>query len=184
VAVGRKGSHLIAARRWPLLAEFSVHDSVPFFQVKAIANFLRDSYLSGEIDTVEVAYSVYVNALRQEPLLRKLLPWDGLGEDLQKFHALLPGEANSLPQDGRKLLVEPTPELLLETLLEGFFRRELFHILLEAKAAEQGARMVAMKAATDNAEALTRELQLVYNRARQASITNEILEITAGRELR
>jgi F-type H+-transporting ATPase subunit gamma len=156
-----------------------VNDGLPFHQVKAIANFLRDSYLSGEIDSVEVAHPLHVNALRQEALLETLIPWNGLEENLRKFRELLPAAAAPLPIDGRDLCVEPSLPSLLETLLEGFFRRELFHLLLESKAAEQCARMVAMRAATDNAETLAKELQGLHNRARQAAITDEILEITA-----
>jgi F-type H+-transporting ATPase subunit gamma len=180
VAVGKKGSQFLAAGKRELLAEFSINDRVPFFQVRALANFLRDRYLAGEIDSVEVLFPFYINTLHQEPTWRRLLPLDAtnLAESLGWQRKVLASEAKPLPDDRRELLLEPSPLELLETLLESFFRRELYHVLLEAKAAEQSARMVAMKTATDNAEDLARELRLEYNKARQANITNEILEIT------
>jgi F-type H+-transporting ATPase subunit gamma len=180
IAVGRKGSQFLAARGKELLAEFSTNDRVPFAQVRHLANFLRDSYLSGTIDTVEVVYPLFVSTLEQRVFWKKLLPLDGLAENLRGRRALLPAAGNPLPEDRRALLVEPSRARVMEKLMEEFFRRALFQLLLEAKAAEQSARMVAMKLATDNAEALAKELRLEFNKLRQATITGEILEITAA----
>jgi F-type H+-transporting ATPase subunit gamma len=177
IAVGRKGSSHLAARRRDLLAEFSVNDNVPFFQVRPIANFLRDAFLRGEIDTVEIVHSVFVSTLEQRAEWIKLLPLANLTENL--LHRL-PADGSSLPADPRPLLVEPSRERVADCLLESLFRRELYHRLLESKAAEQSARTVAMKAATDNAEALAKDLRLEYNKIRQAAITEEILELTAA----
>jgi F-type H+-transporting ATPase subunit gamma len=118
--------------------------------------------------------------LEQRVLWKKLLPLDGLAENLRSRKALLPTAGKSLPQDGRPLLVEPSRLRVLEKLMEEFFRRALFQLLSEAKAAEQSARTVAMKLATDNAEALAKDLRLEFNKLRQATITGEILEITAA----
>ncbi|MDR3117197.1 MAG: ATP synthase F1 subunit gamma [Puniceicoccales bacterium] len=180
VAIGRRGAQLLAARGKELLAEFSINDRVPFAQVRSIANYLRDIYLSGTVDTVEVLYPVFVNTLEQRVLAKKLLPLDGLAENLRSRRAILPALGNPLPEDPRPLLVEPSRARLAEKLVEEFFRRELFQLLLEAKAAEQSARTVAMKLATDNAEALAKELRMEFNKLRQATITGEILEITAA----
>jgi F-type H+-transporting ATPase subunit gamma len=182
VAVGQKGAQMLTARRWPLLAEFSINDNVPFFQARALADFLRNSYLSGEIDSVEVVHPIFVNVLRQEPIWEKLLPFTDLAQNLQRRQTLLPTSGTALPHDPRELKVEPSLEELWEILLGSFFCKELYHIILESKAAEQSARMSAMKAATDNADALAKELQLSYNKARQSAITDEILEITASAE--
>jgi F-type H+-transporting ATPase subunit gamma len=180
VAIGKKGGQLLASLRLPLLGEFSVGDDVPYFQARAAANFLRDAYLSGEIDSVEVVHPLFINTLRQEPVWLRLLPMVGLGENCRARWDLLPNSGEALPRDSRELSVEPSMGQLLESLLESFFQRAFHHILLEAKAAEQSARMVAMKAATDNAETLAKELALAYNKVRQAAITAEILEITAA----
>ncbi|MDR2030324.1 MAG: ATP synthase F1 subunit gamma [Puniceicoccales bacterium] len=180
IAIGRKGAQFLAARGMDLLAEFSLNDQVPFFQVRSIANHLIDCYLSGKIDTVEVVYPFFVNTLEQRVLWKKLLPFQNLAENLP-IRRVLPVEGGDpLPKDGRPLLVEPSRAVVVAKLVEEFFRLELFQLLREAKAAEQSARMVAMKTATDNAEALAKELRMKCNKVRQATITDEILEITAA----
>ncbi|MDR2664083.1 MAG: ATP synthase F1 subunit gamma [Puniceicoccales bacterium] len=181
VAVGKKGAQLLRAFRLPLLGEFPSNDGTPYHRARALANFLRDAYLSRSIDSVEFAHPVFVNTLRQEPVLVRLLPLEGLAENLRRRRELLPGAGKPMPEDGRELCVEPSLGRILEALLESFFQREVYHILLEAKAAEQSSRTVAMKVATDNADALAKELTLAYNKARQAAITEEILEITAAK---
>ncbi|MDR2576558.1 MAG: ATP synthase F1 subunit gamma [Puniceicoccales bacterium] len=178
VAIGKKGAQLLLANGLPLLAEFPMNDGMPFFQARAVANFLKNAYLSGEIDSVEFVYPLYVNTLHQEALLKKILPLADSRDHLLKKCALLPKEGEPLPLDPRELCIEPSLAELLTALVEHFFQLEIYHLLLEAKAAEQSARMVAMKAATDNAEELIKELEIAYNNARQATITNEILEIT------
>jgi F-type H+-transporting ATPase subunit gamma len=85
-----------------------------------------------------------------------------------------------MPEDPRDLIIEPSPDAVMRALVEGFFRETLYHLLLEAKAAEQSARVVAMKTATDNAESIGRTLNLEYNKARQTAITNEIIEISGA----
>jgi F-type H+-transporting ATPase subunit gamma len=179
VAVGKKGGQLLAACRLPVMGEFSVNDGVPYHRSRAIANFLRDAYLRGEIDSVEVACPLFVSTLRQTPVILRLLPLDGLAENLRTKRDMLPSAGPALPVDGREIAVEPSPSRAIESLLESFLQKEIHHILLEAKAAEQSARMVAMKAATDNAESFAKELLLSYNKVRQAAITAEILEIRA-----
>ncbi|MDR0679067.1 MAG: ATP synthase F1 subunit gamma [Puniceicoccales bacterium] len=181
VTVGRKGTQLLCPFRLPLLGEFSINDGVPYRQARALANFLRDAYLSRQIDSVEFAYPLFVNTLHQEPVLVRLLPMEWSAKDLRRRWELLPNGGERLPEDSRELCVEPSLERILEALLESFFQREVYHILLESKAAEQSSRTVAMKGATDNADALAKELTLAYNKARQAAITEEILEITASR---
>jgi F-type H+-transporting ATPase subunit gamma len=180
VTVGKKGTQLLNTLRLPLLGEFSINDGVPYNQARALANFLRDAYLSHQIDSVEFAYPLFVNTLRQEPVLVRLLPMDGLAENLRRRWELLTGDGERLPEDSRELCLEPSLERILEALLESFFQREVYHILLEAKASEQSSRTVAMKGATDNADALAKELTLAFNKARQAAITEEILEITVS----
>jgi F-type H+-transporting ATPase subunit gamma len=181
VAVGKKGTQLLTAKNLPPVAEFSVASEVPFFQARAVADFLRDAYLAGEVDSVEVAHPLYVNTLRQETILRQLLPLDGAAKNLLRRSELLHSEGEPLPADPRELFLEPSLSEILEMLAESFLRLEIYHLLLESKAAEQSARMVAMKMATDNAEDLAKELELAHNKARQAAITDEILEISSAK---
>ncbi|MDR2668265.1 MAG: ATP synthase F1 subunit gamma [Puniceicoccales bacterium] len=180
VAIGKKGGQLLAAAKLQLIGEFSVNDGVPYHMARAVANFLRDAYLCKEIDAVDVVHPLFINTLRQNPVAQRLLPLDGLGENIRAKRDMLPDIGRPLPEDGREITVEPSLARLVETLLESFLQKEMHHILLEAKAAEQSARMVAMKAATDNAEIFAKELLLSYNKARQAAITAEILEIRSA----
>jgi F-type H+-transporting ATPase subunit gamma len=180
ISAGKKGAQFLASRRLPLLAEFPLSDRVPFHEARSIADFARDAYLRGEIDTIEVVSAVYINTMYQQPLLHTLLPLKSLHESVEKQRKLLHREKEAMPEDPRDLIVEPSAEVLMQALVDGLFREMLYHLLLEAKAAEQSARMVAMKTATDNAESIGRELNLAYNKARQAAITNEIIEISSA----
>ncbi|MDR1456533.1 MAG: ATP synthase F1 subunit gamma [Puniceicoccales bacterium] len=180
IAAGKKGKQFLASRQLALLAEFPFTDGIPFHEVRSLADFARDAYLRGEIDSIEVASTVYVNTICQRPILQTLLPLKFLCDGIVEQRKLLRRESNAMPEDPRDIVIEPTPDALMQALVESVFRETLYHLLLEAKAAEQSARMVAMKTATDNAEAIGRTLNLEYNKARQAAITNEIIEISSA----
>lgn len=130
---------------------------------------LLDLYLSGEIDKVVVIYNRFVNTMTQAPEVEQLLPL--MSTDLDK------GKKNAYAWD---YIYEPSPEALLEELVMRFVESRAYQALVENIACEQAARMVAMKSATDNAGDMIKELQLVYNKARQASITQELAEIVGG----
>lgn len=180
IAVGKKGAQYLVRQKRDLLGQFSVSDRVQFAEIRGLADFLKDLYLREEVDSVEVIFPLFVSTMHQEPMVQKLLPINDIGDDVRR-QAMALNEAHlALPKDERQLLVEPSVSRMMNLLPEAFFRQSLYHILLEAKAAEQSARMVAMKTATDNAKELARQLSLEYNKARQAAITNEIIEITAA----
>ncbi|HDL5698659.1 TPA: F0F1 ATP synthase subunit gamma [Mannheimia haemolytica] len=133
-----------------------------------IVNGMVNSYREGEIDEVYVVYNRFVNTMSQKPTVQQLLPLPALEND-------------SLEQTGSwDYLYEPNPQALLDSLLVRYLESQVYQAVVDNLASEQAARMVAMKAATDNAGNLINELQLVYNKARQASITNELNEIVAG----
>ncbi|MGF1450592.1 MAG: ATP synthase F1 subunit gamma [Opitutales bacterium] len=179
VAVGKKASQFLSRTKRQLLASFSVSDAVRFQEIRPVLQLLRESYESGEIDTIEVLYPRFVNTMVQEPVLRKVAPVTDLAEKLSEIRAhynINLAEA----QDDREYILEPSYKEMIGELAEMYLRREIFHMTLEAKASEHSARMVAMKAATDNAKKLVQELTLSYNKARQAAITQEILEISAA----
>ncbi|MDR1438437.1 MAG: ATP synthase F1 subunit gamma, partial [Puniceicoccales bacterium] len=180
IAVGKKSAAFVASMGWQLLAEFPLNDNVPFHEVRSIANFARDAYLGGTIDSVEVASTLYVNTLIQKPTLQTLLPFDFIEKNIAIQRELLGENSETFPDDERELIIEPAIAPMVQSLGESFFRETLYHLLLESKAAEQCARMVAMKTATDNAESLVKELNREYNKIRQAFITNEITEISSG----
>jgi F-type H+-transporting ATPase subunit gamma len=177
VAIGRKGAQFLARAKRDMVAEFSVNDRVPFADVKTAVEFLVQQYLEGTVDTVEVIYPRFKNTLVQEPTVRPLLPLSGVAD----FVSHLRAEAgDSKPADHRDMLFEPNAQTVLEALLPFYVNRYVYQIILSAKASEHSARMVAMKTAKDNATKLIGDLTLEYNKARQAGITQEILEIAAA----
>ncbi|HGO5855255.1 TPA: F0F1 ATP synthase subunit gamma [Mannheimia haemolytica] len=133
-----------------------------------IVNGMVNAYREGEIDEVYVVYNRFVNTMSQKPTVQQLLPLPALEND-------------SLEQTSSwDYIYEPNPQALLDSLLVRYLESQVYQAVVDNLASEQAARMVAMKAATDNAGNLINELQLVYNKARQASITNELNEIVAG----
>lgn len=175
--VGRKGAQFIARTRREMVADFSVHDRVPFNEVKVITEFMVKQYLEGIIDTIEVIYPRFKNTLVQEPIFRPVLPLENLHEFVA--HAEEAGGHKPV-EETREMLFEPNPTQVLEALLPFYVNRHVYQLVLSAKASEHSARMVAMKTAKDNATKLLDDLTLDYNKARQASITQEILEIAAA----
>jgi len=180
VCVGRKASQYFARLKHEVLADFQIGDRIAFREVRQISEYMEKEFLEGRIDTVEVLYPSFVNTLRQEPMLVKLLPFSGLTEELNRLRDLFPEALRTPIDDRREMLFEPSDREVLEAFPPVFLRQEIYQMMLSAKASEHSARMVAMKSATDNAEALIGDLTLDYNKARQSAITNEILEISSA----
>jgi len=181
ITVGRKAKQYISRAKRDLFADFPVSDKVTFSEIRPMLKLLIDTFKKGEIDTIEVAYPSFVNVLVQEPLIQSLLPIVGLHEvvdQLRKRVTELPSiEARN---DSRDMMFEPSVETILGSLPDLYIKVIIHQLILESRAAEHCARMVAMKAATDNASTLIDDLTLDYNKARQAAITQEILEIAAA----
>ena len=178
-AVGRKGVQFLARTKRDMVADFQVTDRVVFSDVKAAAEFLIKQYLDGVIDTIEVIYPRYKNTLVQESRVRPVLPLKSLREFLVSVQSET-GIVAATPADDREILFEPGAQQVLEALLPFYIHRQIYQFVLSAKASEHSARMVAMKTAKDNATKILGELTLEYNKARQAAITQEILEIAAA----
>lgn len=178
ISIGRKGTNYLVRNQRPLIAKFSISDHVLFSEVRPVLEFSIQAFEDGTIDTLEVAYAQFVNTLVQKPTLVPLLPISSL----QAFLEAAAREQEEPPpiRDPREMFFEPSTEQVLNALLPLYIRKRLFQLILEAKASEHSARMVAMKAATDNARELTDILSLQYNKIRQAMITQEILEIGAA----
>jgi F-type H+-transporting ATPase subunit gamma len=176
--IGRKGAQFIARTHRNMVADFTVTDRVPFAEVKVVVEFMVKQYLEGEIDTVEVIYPRFKNTLVQEPILRPVLPLASVKEFVSNASADAGGMSAST--DTREMQFEPNPAQVLEALLPFYVNRHIYQLVLSAKASEHSARMVAMKTAKDNATKLLGDLTLEYNKARQAGITQEILEIAAA----
>ena len=179
VSVGRKGRQFLSRTSRELLADFEIGDAVEYTKVKQLTEFMIDKYLSGEVDTVEILYPRFVNVLTQAPSFGKLLPITGLDDMITELRGkdAQPFESSS---DDRNFVFEPDPVSILNELLPLFVDREAYQAILSARASEHSARMVAMKTAKDNASKLLDSLTLQFNKARQAAITQEILEIAAA----
>lgn len=179
IAVGRRASQFLGRTQRDLLADFTLPDKPTFSDVRKIVDFLLRSYDDGTIDTIEILYTSFVNTLRQEPDLLRLFPLNDLDEMNAKLHERFGVLDHQVPKDNREILIENRDKLLAE-LASLYLKQEIFQLVLESQASEHSARMVAMKTATDNAGNLIDDLTLQYNRARQAAITQEILEISAA----
>jgi len=177
VASGKKGASFLARTGRNMIADFALSDNPTFLQTKAISKFCLQKFLSGEVDRVDVLYPKFVNTLVQKPLLVTLLPITD-----EKAAGVSPTGTvhTSNEATGAQYLFEPDADEVLNSVLPYYFHFEVFQMILDARASEQSARMVAMKSATDNAKSLVKDLTLEYNKARQASITTELLEITTA----
>lgn len=180
ITVGRKATQFISRTGRQLLADFPLTDHVGHSEVRTIVEYMLKLFLDREIDTIEILYSGFVNTLVQEPRLRTVVPMAGLRESIAEIKRRFKLDLADTEGDEREFIFEPSAEQLMEVLPPLFVKVVVSQFILEAKASEHSARMVAMKAATDNAKTLTGDLTLMYNKARQAAITQEILEISAA----
>jgi F-type H+-transporting ATPase subunit gamma len=176
ITAGRRAAQYIARTRRQLIAEFAYGDSPRYAEAKAIAACARDLFLKGEVDQVQVVATRFINTLSQEPVSIECLPVGAI-KGLK-----LPGvpSEEELAANTVEYLFEPNPEAFLGYLLSHYLNIYIYQVLLNAKASEQSARMVAMKNATDNANTLIKDLTLEYNKLRQGKITTELLEIVGG----
>jgi len=174
VGVGRKGVGTLRFRRFDLAAEFTGFTDQPrYSDAQAIAHRLAELYTNEDVDRVVIVYNAFQSALVQRVTVTELLP---LSEDL------LEADEQERTDDARHgdFIYEPEPEQILERLLPVYLETEIYRALLESAASELGSRMTAMRNASKNAGELIDTLTLAMNRARQAEITQEILEVVAG----
>lgn len=166
VVVGRKGRDFMIRSGQEVRAEFTqLGDRPSIVDIQPITHIVIDDYTNGLIDEVYVSYTRFVNTMNQRPVLWRLLPVEPT--------AIEPGQ-------NVEYIYEPSPAEVLAELLPRFVEKELYHVILEAIASEQSARMVAMRSATDNAKEIVEELTLTYNKVRQEMITKELLDIVGG----
>lgn len=184
ITVGKKLRQQIAKVGGNLIADWHIGDPVPFNDAKPIAKFVTEKFLEGDYDKITVAFNNFVSTLTQEPWVSQLLPIEAdtlaerrayEGVDKDSVHETNKNEALSLDY-----MFEPNAEGVLDKLLPLYINFQVYQMLVEARASEHSARMVAMKSATDNAEGMIKDLTLEYNKLRQAAITSELLEITTA----
>ncbi len=190
VAVGKKAISYAAKKKLNLVSGFSgFGDFIEPQETSLLTDKLISGYLSGDWDEVITISTHFRSTLKQEVLMRQILPVDL--EKIQKtIDEVVPetGKYSEFKQISRlamsansavDYMFEPSPEELIEDLVDHLVRMQIYHIVLEANASEHSARMVAMKTASDNAKELSENLNLEYNKARQANITKELIEITS-----
>ena len=187
IAIGRKAVEFTRREKKELLAEYTnIGDNVTLADVYDMSAKVMDAFASGTYGEVDVLYQNFLSTFEQEPTKRNILPFDpaeigyimrGIRPKTGKF------SENTSEQDGKiTYTVEPSAEEVLDTLIPQLVQIMLYHALLESKACEHSARMVAMKNATDKSKEVVKALTIQYNKARQAAITAEVSEITAGVE--
>ena len=174
VAAGRKGVQYLARTKRQLISDFALKDAPTLPDTKVISKFIIDKFLAREVDKVSVLYTGFVNTLVQNPVVRTLLPispFDIPGGDEKPA-----GESAAETE----YVFEPDAAEVLSAILPHYIHYLVYQMILDARASEHSARMVAMKSATDNAKNLIKELTLEYNKIRQTGITTELLEITTA----
>jgi F-type H+-transporting ATPase subunit gamma len=172
VATGRKGRDFLRRNMVPLDAEFTdLGDFPSLLDITPIIRLATDGFLSGEYDRVYLLYPMFVNTVTQRPTVIQVLP-------------ITSEEATGVSRGERAVeyIFEPSPEEVLDQMLPRYIELLLYQAMLESRASEQSARMVAMKNATDSAKDVVRSLTLAYNKARQEQITKELLDIVGGVE--
>jgi len=166
ITVGRKGRDFMARTNQNLKATFTDLGETPLLvDTHAISRMVIDSYCESQTDEIYLAYTKYVSTMTQEPVIEKLLPIE-------------PAELTAAESVG--YIYEPGNLAVLQNLLPRYIDMQVYHAIVESIASEQSARMVAMRAATDNANELSGDLTLVMNKLRQESITNELLDLIGG----
>lgn len=178
--VGRKGAQFIKRAGLELGQAYEVSDKVGDSEFGPIVEALVEAFRTGEVDTIEVAYPNFINVLVQEPLIQPVLPISNLEDTLKQLKAKIKGFMDDANEENREIIFEPSTDEILDDLPSLYLKFMVYQLILESRASEYSARMVAMKAATDNASKLVDSLTLDYNKARQAAITQEILEIAAA----
>jgi len=167
--IGKKGADFFAKQNFSIARKYiGVYNQLTFGQAQVIARDLVEGYLRGAYDRVEVFYNEFKTVARSQIVREEFLPVPEMGN----------GSATAAVD----YIYEPSKELILEAMIPKHVNFQIWRVLLESNAAEQGARMAAMESATKNASDMIRHLQLQYNKARQASITKELLEVVAGAE--
>ncbi|MBX3683060.1 MAG: F0F1 ATP synthase subunit gamma [Rhodocyclaceae bacterium] len=166
-AIGNKGLGFMQRLRANIISQaVQLGDTPHLEKLIGPVKVMLDAFQAGELDAVFIGYTRFVNTMKQEPVLEQLLP--------------LTGEQLGTPETSWDYLYEPDPETVIDEMLVRYVEALVYQAVAENMASEQSARMVAMKAASDNAKSVIGDLQLVYNKTRQAAITKELSEIVSG----
>lgn len=169
LSIGKKGNDVLGKTCTITDNKSAIYDDLTFENVAVIAQQLMDEFAAGEYDKIELVYNHFKNAATQLVLTEQFLP-------------LVPAATEAVDNSSVDYIFEPSKEEIIEQLIPLSLKTQLYKAIRDSFASEHGARMTAMHKATDNATDLRNQLKLTYNKARQAAITNEILEIVGGAE--
>src|SRR3990167_1186710 len=181
VTVGKKGLYFVRKLGIPIIADFSgLADHFTVSEITPIAHVATKDFLSQNYREIYIAYTQFINIIIQKPIIKKILPMDSKTfEEISELPAS-PNDTSAQSPKGH-YIYEPNSETVFENLIPFLIEVIVYKAILEARASEHSARMLAMKNATDRAGEMIDGLKLAYNQARQAGITREIAEISAGR---
>ncbi len=178
-AIGGKGAGFLNRLGAPVVSQITqLGDTPPLEALIGGVKVQLDAYAQGELNTVLLAYTRFINTMKQAPVIEQLLPLTDA--HLKARDAVSDSDKADEPRYRWDYLYEPDPKIVLDALLPRYVETLIYQAVLENMACEQSARMVAMKAASDNAKTVIDDLQLVYNKNRQATITKELSEIVGG----
>jgi F-type H+-transporting ATPase subunit gamma len=170
MVIGKQGGKVLRSYQFQAVSDKNyLFDNLTFEPVSEVASSLMVDFISGKYDRIDLVYNRFINAASQELVSEQFLP-------------VLPSTADAHKQHTDNYIFEPSLEYIIEVLIPRSLKIQFYKALLDSHAAEHGARMTAMHKATDNATDLINELTLNFNKARQAAITNAILEVTSGSE--
>lgn len=181
IAVGKKGGQFLSRMNRRIIAEFELKDAFTFFDTKAVSKMCIGRFLDGSVDVVHILYTDFINTLQQVPASKALIPVTSLEVGPSSLDGRVDEHVEEREaEEPTDYILEPSLDALLDAILPHFVDFKIYHMVLESRASEHSARMVAMKNATDNAKQIIKDLTLEYNKVRQASITTEILEIATA----
>lgn len=191
IAVGQKARTYCERRNLPVIQSFRhMGDSTKIEEIKPISDYLVRGYVNEDFDEVIVFSTSFVTVLRQDSIMRTIFPvtFEKIKRSIEEIIPQAGRYSHYIDvesvagQNGGNYLIEPSPKEVLEELAPKLLDIWIYHLMLEANASEHSARRVAMKNASENAEDLSEKLNIVYNKSRQAAITNAIIEVTSGAE--
>ena len=191
ITVGKKATEGLRRRGFNIIKSFTgAGDFTTIEEITEINNFIKGEFERGKWRSVRIIYTNFVSALKQEVNTRKILPFhthtfeEIVGEILPKKgrYANIPNYLSDFPTKDTSYIFEPNTNEIINNLLPELLMVEIYHTILEANASEHSSRMIAMKNASKSASDLIENLTIEFNKGRQASITKELLEITAGKE--
>lgn len=193
VSIGKKGDQMLRRFDGAIKASFpDVLVSAKVEDVRSVAMLVRDEYESGRYDKVMLVYTDYISAMTQKTRVRRLLPLSqgALGDEIEEMNhsdrmmyennVVASEKRSDMSDSAEQYAIEPSPEMVLETLIPRLIEIQLYHAILESNASQEAARMMAMRNATDAAKDMVADFTLTYNQLRQAKVTQEIAELSAG----